>query len=228
DRAPDDASLFRYALLFGDGHFNYRNLGDASTQQATFENWIPPYETDESLDPRVTYTSDDYFGLLDDGEGVWAWIGNPQNASIVSDEHVDIGIGRFPVQTAEEAAAIVRKIKHYESPATYGAWRTRYTFIADDHRSGLAAAVELIPDLHTQNADVVAEMVRQMYPVFDVKKIYGVSYDRVQLGGWRLPGVERDIQAALNSGTLLMNYSGHGGEEALAQEAILTREDAMA
>lgn len=223
DRADDEARLFRYALLFGDGHFNFRNLGDA-TQQATFDNWIPPFQTDDSLDPDASYTSDDYFGLLDDDEGIWRYGGHTDPGT----EHVDIGIGRFPVQTAEEAATIVRKIKHYENPATYGAWRTRYTFVADDGYNGLSATLETQPDLHTQNADVVANLVRQRYPSLNLKKIYAISYDRTFLNGWKIPGAKRDVLAAIEEGTLVFNYSGHGGEDGLAQEEIFTREDAIA
>src|SRR5690606_16579514 len=128
----DDARMLKYALLFGDGHFNYRNLG-GETQAAELVNWIPPYETEDSFDAEASYTSDDYFGLLDDNEGIWAWPGRAVSGS----ERVDIGIGRFPVQTPEEAAAVVAKIKHYESADTYGAWRERYLLVADDHYNGV-------------------------------------------------------------------------------------------
>src|SRR5690606_35465458 len=68
DQGPDDEPTFRYALLLGDGHFNYRNLGG---EAPVLKNWIPPFETEESFDPERSYTSDDYFGLLDEDEGVW-------------------------------------------------------------------------------------------------------------------------------------------------------------
>src|SRR5690606_23871082 len=106
-------------------------------------NWIFPYETEESYNPRSSYTSDDYFGFLDDEEGVWAYQNPPPGQSA---ERVDIGIGRFPVQTPAEARAVIEKIKVYESPANRGPWRTRYTFVADDGHNGLAGNRENIPD----------------------------------------------------------------------------------
>ncbi|GIV60225.1 MAG: hypothetical protein KatS3mg043_1314 [Rhodothermaceae bacterium] len=96
DRAPDEASLLRYALLFGDGHYDFRGIVAGETE---LTNWIFPYETEESFDPDASYTSDDYFGLLDDNEGVWRYGG----IRAVSSERMDIGIGRFPVQTLDEA-----------------------------------------------------------------------------------------------------------------------------
>lgn len=224
ERAPDDARRLKYALFFGDGHFNYRNLGDEA-QRPELENWIPPYETEESYDPNTSYTSDDYFALLDADEGIWEW---PGDATRVGTERVDIGIGRFPVQTPDEAAQVVSKLKHYENPETYGPWRTRYLFVADDAYNGIRPQEETRPDLHTQNADVVAELIKNEYPRVNLQKIYGISYTREFLNGWRLPAARRDILAALNQGLLVMNYSGHGGEFSLAQEEIFTKEDALA
>ena len=224
DRSTDDSRRLRYALLLGDGHFNFRNLGGDS-QQPELTNWILPYETEDSFDPDLSYTSDDYFGLLDPEEGIWAWPGIYYG---VSTERVDIGVGRIPAQTLEEAAAVVAKIKHYENPETYGSWRTRYLFVADDGYNGIRPVLENRPDLHTQNSDVVAELIRQQEPAINLRKIYGISYTREFLNGWRLPGARRDLLAALNEGVLIMNYSGHGGEFSLAQEEIFTQSDALA
>ena len=222
DRGNEAGQPFRYALFFGDGHFNYRNLGE----ETLLENWIPPYETENSLDPVASYSSDDYFGLLDPEEGIWRWPSGHNQSRVVSSERMDIGIGRFPVQTLEDAAVAVAKIKHYEDPATYGPWRNRYLLVADDGYNGTAAVKENPPDLHTQNADVVAELLAGEYPQIDLVKVYGVSYQREFSSSWRLPGVESAIQSELDKGVLVMNYSGHGKEDGLAQENIFTLEDA--
>ncbi|MEX1054442.1 MAG: type IX secretion system sortase PorU, partial [Rhodothermales bacterium] len=100
--------------------------------------------------------------------------------------------------------------------------------VADDAFNGIRPVEESTPDLHTQNADVVAELIEQEYPLINIRKIYGISYTREFLGGWKLPAVESDIHAALNDGVLVMNYSGHGGEFGLAQEEIFTATDAAA
>ncbi len=225
DRGNEARQPLRYALFFGDGHFNYRNLGQDG-QNTALENWIPPYETENSFDPVASYSSDDYFGLLDADEGIWSWPVGPSASRSVSRERMDIGIGRLTVQTAEEAAVIVAKIKHYEDPATYGPWRNRYLLVADDGYNRTTAEQEPHPDLHTQNADVVAELLAGEYPQIDLVKVYGISHKREFLGGWRLPRVEGAIQSELDKGVLVMNYSGHGKEDGLAQENIFTLDDA--
>ena len=220
DRAPNPESLLRYALLLGDGHYDFRQL---ATEQA-LDNWIFPYETEESYIPDASFTSDDYFGLLDDNEGVWAY----RDFRSTTFERVDIGIGRLPVQTAEEARLMLDKIKRYESPETYGPWRTLYTFAADDGPTGLSGTDNDV-DLHVQNVDQVAELIRGgLFPQINIRKIYAESFQRVFLNGFRIPDAKQEISNAINSGTLLFNYSGHGGPDGLAQEELFTKEDAAA
>ncbi|MFT5144057.1 MAG: hypothetical protein ACI84D_002689, partial [Thalassolituus oleivorans] len=221
DRGVTDDQTLRYGLLFGDGHYDFREL---AAREGTLSNWVFPFETGESLITDATFTSDDYFGLLDENEGAWDYT----TYYATSFERVDIGIGRLPVQSLAEARMVVDKIRRYESVETFGDWRTDYTFVADDGPTGLAGLQD-DADLHVQNVDQVAELIRgSLFPQINVKKIYAESFDRVFLNGFRIPDAKREINAALNRGTLVFNYSGHGGPDGLAQEEIFTKEDAVA
>ncbi|NBC16747.1 MAG: type IX secretion system sortase PorU, partial [Bacteroidetes bacterium] len=221
DRGPGDDPALRYALLMGDGHYNYRQLGQ---EPPALTNWLPPYQTEESFDPDRSYTSDDYFGLLDPIEGRWVYTFYTSPGPL--EERVDIGIGRMPVQSLTEAQRMVDKIRRYEDPSNYGAWRSRYLFIADDGFNGQSATLERSPDLHTQNIEVAAQQVDAVEPSLNQQKVYAISYPRVFLNGWRIPGAKSDVMASLREGVLVANYSGHGGEFGLAQEEVFTREDA--
>jgi len=221
DRAPGDAERLRYVLLFGDGHFDFRSL---SGFQGALLNHVFPYETEETLNTDASFTSDDYFGLLDDNEGIWAY----SSFSSTSFERVDIGVGRLPVQTVSEANLMVDKIESYESSATRGPWRATYTVVADDGPTGLSGQ-QNDADLHMANVDQVAELIRGgLYPDVNIDKIYAESFERVFLNGFRIPDARRAIVAALNDGSLVFNYSGHGGPDGLAQEQIFTTQDAQA
>ncbi len=218
DRVPpsNDRSL-RYALLFGDGHFDFRGLSDDDLSPLG-PNLIFPFQTPETLFRQASYTSDDYFGLLDDHEGVWEWPGYAGRTN----EVLDIGIGRLTAQTPAEAQLVVDKIFRYESAAAQGAWRTRYTFVADDGPAGSRNDL----DLHTQNADIVAQEVRTRFPEVSLDKIYALSYPvETTAVGRRIPAAKSDLMAALQEGTLLWNYSGHGGWEGLADEKLFMLED---
>lgn len=221
DRSPDEDRLLRYVLLFGDGHYDYRNLDPS----ATFPNLIPPFQTEESWNPERSYTTDDYFGLLDDNEGLWPFArGTFSGSDSRLNERVDVGIGRFTVHTVEEAQLMIDKIIHYESPDTYGQWRNRYVFLADDGPTG-TTGLQNDRDLHTQNTDVVAVSLAQLAPEINQHKIYALSYPRQFLNTWRIPAARQDLLTAINEGALVVNFSGHGGERALAQENLFTVED---
>ncbi len=220
DRAPGDAERIRYALLMGDGHFDFRNLRQGIDQTP---NLVLPYETEETFNPDASYSSDDYFGLLDDNEGLWTYRGY----SVSSSERVDIGVGRFPVQTLEEASAVVAKIRHYEDPATAGAWRTRYTFVADDAFTG-ANGSQAEGDLHLYNMDSVAEYVREnVLADLNPRKVYAESFDRVFVSEYKVPGARQQLLESIDEGSLIFNYSGHGGPRGLAQEDLFTYNDAL-
>ena len=220
DRAPSNQEP-KYLLLFGDGHYDFRGI---SGYQQPLTNHIFPYETFDSAYTDGTFTSDDYFGLLDDNEGLWVYSGFTDTSS----ERVDIGIGRFPAQTLSEANMMVDKVISYEDPSTFGSWRTSYTAVADDGPTGLSGTTN-DRDLHLSNVDQVVELVaRDLYPQINLQKIYAETYERVFLNGFRIPEAKREISAAINRGTLVVNYSGHGGPNGLAQEEIFTKEDALA
>jgi hypothetical protein len=217
DRAPK-SDMLRYALLFGDGHFNYRALGG---EEPAMENHLLPYETKKSYDEDDSFTSDDYFGLLSDDEGRWPYDGY----SVVSDERVDIGIGRLPVQTQADADAVLKKIRQYEQLNVDSPWRLRYTFVADDGPTG-ASGNESDGDLHVDNAEAAVDAVRETAPYMNPQKLYGSSYEREFLSGWRIPGLHEDVMESFRQGTAVFNYSGHGGPEVLTQERIFSVQDA--
>ena len=185
----------KYLLLFGDGSYDNKNRFSSNT------NVIPTFQSSESFSPTSSYVSDDYYCLLDDNEGVW-------NGT----EYVDIGIGRFPVNTADEAKAIVGKIKHYKSAQTMRDWRNEVTFVGDDQDG----------NIHMKQADGLAYIVDTGYTVYNVNKIYFDAYPQIATpGGQRYPDVNTAIDRAFEKGTLIMNYTGHGGEIGWAHERVL-------
>ena len=54
----------KYLLLFGDASYDYKNRINNNT------NLYLPMKMIISLDPLSTYTSDDFFGFLDDNEDI--------------------------------------------------------------------------------------------------------------------------------------------------------------
>ncbi|MCB9205292.1 MAG: type IX secretion system sortase PorU [Flavobacteriales bacterium] len=204
----------RYLLLFGDASYDYKDRLSDNT------NYVPTYESLESLTPTISYASDDYYGLLDPNEGEW---------SSSSSDALDIGIGRFVVRTLDDARVAVDKIYRYEelaiadlqtehvctdegSAVVSPDWRNRIVFIADDEDS----------NMHINQADQLAELVDTMYPEYNLTKIYLDSYIQESTpGGQRYPEVNIAFNNEVNRGNLLVNYTGHGGELGLTHERVL-------
>ena len=201
DRAGADSTLRpKYLLLFGDASFDYKN------RVSNNSNLVPAYESINSLDPLATYTSDDYFGLLDDADDIN--LTSPPGL-------LDIGIGRIPAGNAAEAKVFVDKVIHYHSPATLGNWRNQLTFVADDEDA----------NLHLNDAEIISSTATTVNPLFNKNKIYLDAYRQESgSGGSRYPAVNQAIINQMFNGNLLWNYTGHGGSIRLAEEAVLDQD----
>lgn len=198
----------QHLLLFGDATYDYRGI-----REANLINHVFTFQSDESLNRIDSYGSDDYFGLLDDDEGEW----RPRDTS----ERLDIGIGRFPVSTQAEARTLMDKIRHYESDATTGNWKTRFSFVSDDDFPDR----QRNRDLHLLNADGTAQEINKVETATQVNKIHMLSYPvETSAAGRRVPGATDDMIRAFNDGSLIVNYSGHGGQFVLADEQLFTTE----
>ena len=185
-----------YILLFGDGDYDYLN------REKYNKNFIPTYQTAESLDEIYSYTMDDYYARVSG-----------------SDKKIDLTIGRLNVQTAQEAETVVNKIIKYETGLEKGLWRNKITLVADD---GPAAAGNDDGAVHTYQSEFLAGYKIPKY--FDVDKIYLAAYPTVFTGaGRRKPDVNKAIIDAVNNGTLILNWVGHGNPGVWAHESVFEK-----
>lgn len=187
----------KYLLLFGDGSY------DPKDRLAEGRNFIPTFQSKQSLWYTSSYVTDDYFGLMDENEG--------QDAA----GNVDIGIGRLPVNSPEEAEQMVDKLDRYMhlNDHTCGTWRNSMCFIADDEDY----------NLHIYQADtVLVKDIQRKNKTVNINKIYFDAYKQESsTAGHRYPQVTDAFNEQVNKGTLVMNYTGHGGETGLAHEHVI-------
>ncbi|MCB9283708.1 MAG: type IX secretion system sortase PorU [Lewinellaceae bacterium] len=192
----DRNDRFRFLLLFGDASFDHRNIGGEGNQ------YVVCYQTEESDNPIFAYPSDDFFGLLSEGEG-----------AINTNDDLDIAIGRLPVRNLEEAKGVVDKIINYDSnPDCLGDWRNRVVFVADDEDN----------DIHRGDADGIAVDVSENFPILNIDKIYLDAFNQISTpGGKRVPSATESLNNHLFRGVLSITYLGHGGAKGWAQERVL-------
>ncbi len=199
DRATNESEIPKYLLLFGDGSY------DNKSDQENNTNQILTYQSENSLIPTQSFVTDDFFGLLDDDEGEASGM-------------LDIGIGRFPVNTSEEAQIANDKILNYNN-SEWGDWRTNICFIGDDEDR----------NTHMRDANRLALQVENNHPQYQVQRIFLDDYEQIISSvGQEYPDVNLEISESVNKGTLLMNYTGHGNENGLAHEQIMMLDDILA
>jgi len=195
----------KYLLLIGKCSFDYKNiLDDGGTSVSS--NFVPTYQSRNSFHPIFSYSSDDYFGFLDENEGEW-----PESSS--GDHLMDIGVGRLPATSAEEAETMVNKIIEYSSSKnTYGNWRKKIHFVADDEDF----------NTHQKDADILAEYLSENFADLDLNKIYLDAYpQQTTTFGERSPAVNQAIQEAIDQGGLIVNFTGHGSEIQWTDEKVI-------
>jgi len=204
----------KYLCLFGDGTFDPKN------RVANNNNYIVTYQVvgGSSTEHHIwNVVTDDYFGFLDNSE------------SSSSSDMVDIGIGRLLISDNQMAKEQVDKIEHYMkngstmftannvncidgvSTSTFGDWRTKVVNIADDE------------DFFFNVQEAAYTLMKSNYPDFNTDKLYLDAFTQtVTAGGVRFPQVNNAINERFGSGSLVMNYVGHGGEVGLSATRIVT------
>jgi hypothetical protein len=192
-----------YVLLLGASSYDYKNRINNNV------NLVPGYQSSASLDPLSSYTSDDYFALLDSS----ANINIEPLLTNINATNTGVNIGRIPAKNVSEANTVIDKIINYHSAQSQGLWRMQQRFIADDKDF----------NLHVQDAEAVSSAAQNANALFNQQKIYLDAYPLVSgSGGGRYPAVNEALVNAFNSGSLVINYSGHGNYLRLADEAIFS------
>ncbi|MDP2420215.1 type IX secretion system sortase PorU [Sediminibacterium sp.] len=201
-----NTKTLQYVVLFGAGSYDYKNIISSD------RNLVPTFQSSNSLSPLLTYTSDDFYALLNNNDDI----------NLLNDAPLSIAVGRLPVGNLQEANTLVDKIIRYHSPqnssATTGAnadntWRNQLVFIADDKDQ----------NLHLNDAESIAATAIAANPAAHARKIYLDAFPLVSgAGGARYPSVSEAIVNQVLAGALIVNYSGHGNHLRLSEEAVIS------
>lgn len=201
DNAENPASRIKYVCLFGDASVDFKN------RLPNNNNMVPIYErlSWDSVGPSSS-ASDDFYGMMDPNEGIL------EGAAGL----LDIAVGRILADNMQTAKILVDKIIRYENKESYGKWRNNFVLISDDADDESDYKLQ-------ESLDEVGDDISRNKPFVNVKKIHSDAYQQVSSsGGFRYPDVNETITEAVEVGALVVNYFGHGGENGLAQERIVT------
>lgn len=196
--------VLKYLLLFGDCSYDYKD------RVVNNSNLVPTYESRQSFHPIFSHSSDDYFGFMEDDEGEWV-------ESNDGDHTLEIGVGRLPAKSQDEAQALVDKIIYYStSPNTLGKWRGEMTYVADDGDG----------NIHARHVEDLSELIDTTYAQYNINKVLLDAFVQEASGSSeKSPQARSALKTRIKNGTFLVNYIGHGNERLWMEEEILTRSD---
>ncbi len=204
DNAPNSNRKLSYLGLLGDGSFDYKDRISGNS------NIIPVFHAFESFNLTFGIASDDFYGMMDNGEG-----------TLLNNDLLDIAVGRMLANTPEQANDIVNKIIAYHSGDARGKWRNNLTLLSDDVDQSWEGIIQ-------SSMDQQAALINTNKPFINIKKIYADAYQQtVSSGGERYEKAHDELLNSIEQGTIAINYFGHGGEDGLAQERLFTKEDAQ-
>jgi hypothetical protein len=188
----------KYLLLLGDGSYDNKSNQIKEGGATVNTNYIVTYQSVNSWHSTQSFVSDDYFGILGDNEAT----GTGKLA---------IGVGRIPVQTADQAKEAVDKIHRYIDAKVTGDWPNLIGLLADDEDG----------NEHMRQSETLANDVTTNHPQYTIEKLYFDAFQQTTTAdGHRYPEVEQGLNNLLNRGCLLVNYIGHGSESGLSAERV--------
>jgi hypothetical protein len=197
-KSTSDAKKLKYVCFFGDASYDYKDRIPSNT------NLVPVKLSNTSFDLASSYVTDDYFVMLD-----------PQEGTMATTHTIDVVSSRIPVATLTEAKTVVDKILSYYSKDAIGDWRNTITLLADDVDVSGEQVIQ-------EGVESIADEIKANAPIFNINKIYVDAFvQENSSGGERYPEVNKAITNAIEKGTLLFDYFGHGGEDGFASERIL-------
>lgn len=215
ENASSDSKRLKYVCLFGDASVDYKDRIPNNT------NYVPSFQAWQSFDLIRSFVSDDFFGCLDPNEG---YLQNgsqtPHLPAGGQNDKLDVAVGRIIADSKTRAKVIVDKIINYDKPETFGRWRNNFVLISDDVDEVFEYnALEV-------NLDNLGDLIGAEKPFVNVIKIHSDSFEQQSsAGGDRYPQVNDAIANAIEVGSLVVTYLGHGGEDLLASEVIVTQDE---
>lgn len=192
-----------YLLLFGKGLYDNRKIGE--TGKYVKYPTLLTYQHGSGNDERASYTTDDYFGFLDDGSGV----------RIASDK-LRVSVGRLPVKSEQEAKDVVDKLLNYVANTDKGSWKNQVCVVADDENYAT----------HMKQAEDICNILENSDAHCFVNKIYTDAYTaEITSTGRTYPSAKKKLFQVLDDGVLVVDYIGHGSTVAWTHENLLNITD---
>ena len=204
DRGSDSQGhKLGYLLLLGNGYCDNRQLTNAG--KALNYPKLLVWESQASEDEMKSFTSDDFFGYLND------------NSIMGTYGSMQIAVGRIPARSITDASIAVNKIIKYVTQADYGNWKNTMLNVADDGDNSSHW-------LHGES--VIETAMENGGENINFNRVFLDNYEEKSDGsGSKFPEARKKMFKTLTEGTLWWNYSGHGGPSGWTNDGLLVTSD---
>ena len=202
ENASSPENRIKYLGIIGDSSVDFKDRLPGNT------NIVPTYQSLSSYaTTAASFMSDDFYAIMDPNEG-----------TMTSSDKMDFAVGRIMVETQQQAREAIDKIIEYDERESFEIWRNNFILVSDDvDEDWEHASIQV-------NLDNLGDEISANKPNINVKKIHSDSFQQqTSAGGDRYPRVNEEIQNQVEVGATVLNYFGHGGEDGLAQERIVTQ-----
>lgn len=199
-----ESAKLKYLLLFG--RCSYDNRLISEQMKANSYPMLLTWQSKDGANDVSSYNTDDILGFLEDKSG-----------NSLSNDKLNIGIGRMPVKSISEAKTVVDKLYQYVTKNDFGAWKNNILMIADDEDQAT----------HMSQSDAcLTEMKNNGGKQYIYNFVYTDAFPAVSNGGGRAyPEARKKMFQKLNEGVLWANYVGHANPVSWTHDGLLTITD---
>lgn len=194
---------YRYLLLFGRCVFDNRQV-TSNGKSARYPKLLT-WESENSTSKSSSFNSDDVFGFLEDGTDV---------SKINIYKTLNIGIGRIPVKSIDEARIAVDKIYSYASDTDLGDWKSRIMVIADNGDNGIHM---------NRSNDGVESLEANGADKYNISRVYLDAYDAGS--SYTFPEAREQMYRNFRNGVIFASYLGHGNPVSWTHNGLLRWQD---
>ncbi|MBN2362593.1 T9SS type A sorting domain-containing protein [candidate division WOR-3 bacterium] len=195
-----------YVLFMGCGTYDYRNI----ERRTPFRGAFPAHEEGGVV---KYFSMQNFNSCFDD------WY-----VDFDGNRYPDMCVGRITALTNVDINQNVEKIIRYENSSSFGSWKSRVLFLADDE---YASRVDQSYNeyIHNYQTESISRFLSQDYqPV----KVYLMNYlGTTQTAGppynyspGEKPLAAQDLRQELNKGCFMLLFMGHGNLTVLTHEAV--------
>lgn len=203
-------STLKYVIILGDASIDYKGKSLVSTDIEK-NCFVPTYQSLESFQPLLSYSSDDYYGLLNPDEGDWL------EGDKTNKKTLQVAIGRIPAKNPNEANFFVNKLIAFIESKKNNRFKPEVlAWVADDGDA----------NIHIQDAEDFSNLMIQAANHVRIKKLYLDQFEQEITNGMYTSKKAKDALLSLfNSEADFIHFIGHGSESGWTDEKILTNND---